>query len=97
MNEIKLRQLFQNLSDYSSVVRIDGTPHYTGDRYESVKVIKTISEDRFIELIHKSGLLNDDTYERLQDGRDYLMGVQPSELTVEDALEAFGFNRNGLH
>lgn len=34
--------------------------------------------------------------ERLNAGRHYLMGVQPNELTVEDALEAFGFNRNGI-
>ena len=34
--------------------------------------------------------------ERLQAGRHYLMGVQPSELTPESALEAFGFGRNGL-
>ena len=32
----------------------------------------------------------------LHNGRDYLMGVQPNELSVEDALEAFGFGRNGL-
>lgn len=34
---------------------------------------------------------------RLQNGRDYLMGVNPADLTVEDALEAFGFGRNGLN
>ena len=34
--------------------------------------------------------------ERLQNGRDYLMGVQSDKLTVEDALEAFGFGRNEL-
>lgn len=33
---------------------------------------------------------------RLQDGRYYLMGVESKKLTVEDALEAFGFGRNGL-
>jgi hypothetical protein len=34
--------------------------------------------------------------ERLNVGRHYLMGVDPSKLTVEDALEAFGFGKNGL-
>jgi hypothetical protein len=33
---------------------------------------------------------------RLNAGRDYLMSVSPSKLTVEDCLEAFGFGRNGL-
>ena len=33
---------------------------------------------------------------RLERGRDYLMGVNPADLTVEDALEAFGWQRNGL-
>jgi hypothetical protein len=28
--------------------------------------------------------------------RDYLMGVEPDKLTVEDALEALGFGRDGL-
>lgn len=34
--------------------------------------------------------------EQLQNGRNYLMSVNPKDLTVEDALEAFGFGRNGL-
>lgn len=34
--------------------------------------------------------------ERLQNGRDYLMQVNPSELTVEDCLVAFGWNENGF-
>lgn len=33
---------------------------------------------------------------QLNEGRRYLMGVKPSELNVEDALDAFGFGRNGL-
>jgi len=33
---------------------------------------------------------------QLENGRHYLMSVQPKDLTVEDALEAFGFGRNGL-
>jgi len=35
-------------------------------------------------------------YGRLQEGREYLMSVASDEVTVEDALEAFGFGRNGL-
>ncbi len=31
----------------------------------------------------------------LNAGRHYLMSVDPDNLTVEDALEAFGFDRNG--
>lgn len=34
--------------------------------------------------------------QRLENGRCYLMGVKPSELTAEDALEAFGYGRNGF-
>jgi hypothetical protein len=34
--------------------------------------------------------------ESLSNGRHYLMGVRSEDLTVEDALEAFGFGRNGL-
>lgn len=33
---------------------------------------------------------------RLDSGRIYLMSVKRSELTAEDALEAFGFSRDGL-
>ena len=33
---------------------------------------------------------------RINDCRHYLMGVLPENLTVEDALEALGFQRNGL-
>lgn len=32
----------------------------------------------------------------LYDGRHYLMGVEPDEITVENSLESFGFGRNGL-
>lgn len=28
--------------------------------------------------------------------RDYLMQVKPSDITVEDTLEALGYGRNGL-
>lgn len=33
---------------------------------------------------------------RMSEGRHYLMGVAAMDLTVDDALEAFGFGRNGL-
>lgn len=33
---------------------------------------------------------------QLQNGRHYLMSVQPINLTVESALEAFGFGRDGM-
>ncbi len=34
--------------------------------------------------------------EKLNNGRDYLMQINPKDLTVEDALESFGFGKNGL-
>ena len=34
---------------------------------------------------------------QLNNGRDYLMQVEPSDIDVSDALEAFGFGRNGLN
>lgn len=33
--------------------------------------------------------------DQLNSGRDYLMTVSPDDLTVEDALEAFGFSVTG--
>lgn len=33
---------------------------------------------------------------RLENGRHYLMGVPVSKITAEDALEAFGWTRNGM-
>ena len=38
-----------------------------------------------------------DLSKNLSDGRDYLMQVEPDEITVENSLEAFGFGRNGLN
>lgn len=29
--------------------------------------------------------------------RDYLMGIDPKDLTVEDALEALGYGRDGIN
>jgi hypothetical protein len=37
-----------------------------------------------------------DLSDRLNNGRSYLMEVEPKKLTVEDCLDAFGFGRNGL-
>ncbi len=36
------------------------------------------------------------SHQRLQNGRDYLMQVEPNDITVEDSLKSFGFGRNGL-
>jgi len=33
---------------------------------------------------------------RLVDGRYYLMSVDPAQITAQDALEAFGFGRDGM-
>lgn len=35
-------------------------------------------------------------HDQLSEGRHYLMGVDEDKITVEDALESFGFGRNGL-
>lgn len=37
-----------------------------------------------------------DLAKKLQEGRHYLMGVPSDEITVPDALEAFGFGRDGM-
>jgi hypothetical protein len=39
----------------------------------------------------------DDLCEWLNKGRDYLMTVNPSKITPEDALKAFGFDQTGHH
>lgn len=39
----------------------------------------------------------DKLQDRLSSGRDYLMGVEPEFLSAEDALESFGYGRNGLN
>ena len=38
---------------------------------------------------------NQDLRAKIEECRHYLMGVRPSDLTVEDALESLGFNRSG--
>lgn len=49
----------------------------------------------FINPIMFKADLVEDLGDRLNDGRNYLMQVDPSRITVEDTLEAFGYNKNG--
>ena len=49
--------------------------------------------ERKIELLESEA---DEYARRLSSGRDYLMQVQPEDLTVGDCLEAFGWNKNGI-
>jgi hypothetical protein len=54
---------------------------------------KTMNEkeiERLKDMVHE---LSD----RLNNGRNYLMSVDSDKITVEDALEAFGYGRNGLN
>lgn len=46
--------------------------------------------------LREQRIYTDSLNDRLNAGRYYLMSVQPSKITVEDALYAFGFTRNGL-
>lgn len=55
------------------------------------KAIEILENDRKYEE-RSNELLN-----RLNTGRDYLMTTSNEDLLVEDALEAFGFGRNGLN
>ena len=48
------------------------------------------------ELLNQSLNVQGDENKQLENGRDYLMQVLPSEITIDDTLEAFGFGRNGL-
>lgn len=60
MNEQELRQLFQNLSDECKIVKTDGTPYNSYDKFEStksLKIIKMMTEDRFIETLKQAKLL----------------------------------------
>ncbi len=46
---------------------------------------------------HDKNILDyENSHERLQKGRDYLMQIEFDKITVEDSLEAFGFGRDGL-
>ena len=38
---------------------------------------------------------NDKLCERLRAGRDYLMSVEPDQITISDCFEAFGFGSDG--
>jgi hypothetical protein len=63
------------------------------------------SSPRSIEIFKKAGAespkieenLFNDPQDRLDKGRDYLMQVQPKDLTIEDCLAAFGWNENNIH
>ena len=68
--------------------------------------LKLVEENRFTENHWKdivkavednwSASEENDSHKRLDAGRHYLMGVNVADLSVQDALEAFGFGRNGL-
>ena len=60
--------------------------------------LPTVLKDRD-RLVAKNAELKENIVKmsnQLEGGRDYLMTVLPQELTVSDALESFGFGRNGL-
>lgn len=48
------------------------------------------------EAVRENMIIARTALDKLDKGRDYLMTIQPDELTVEDALEAFGFGRDGM-
>jgi 5-enolpyruvylshikimate-3-phosphate synthase len=54
-----------------------------------------ISDLRMKEIARLRAIVHE-LNQRLEQGRHYLMGVNPSKLTVEDALEAFGYDRCGF-
>ena len=56
---------------------------------------KPQGSDIFYKAAERIDFLENKT-DQLSAGRDYLMTVQADEITIEDALEAFGFGRNGL-
>jgi len=81
-------------------------PFVTNERIEQAKEENALLVD---EVERQKGLFNEeknyhqrtanhllDANDKLKEGRHYLMGVGPIDLTVEDCLEAFGFGRNGL-
>lgn len=49
------------------------------------------------ELLERSDSFYRESHDHRYDCRDYLMAVDPNDLTVEDCLEALGFGRNGLN
>lgn len=54
------------------------------------------SKKELLEIIANLNYEINDLHTKLEKGRHYLMSVQSNEVTVEDALEGFGFGRNGL-
>ena len=57
--------------------------------------IVSLNEKQHNHLNEQSALI-DELDARLEKGRNYLMQIGNDKITVEDALEAFGFGRNGL-
>lgn len=75
-----------------------GSHHVT----KSSKQLKK-EEDDFIESIEEEldkvkalNFLLDEAARFRVECRNYLMGVDPEDLNVEDCLEALGYGRNGL-
>ena len=68
------------------------------DAMGAVEDLRAIEQELDDICLEKERLENQlaELNKRLEDGRSYLMQVKPSELKVEDALESFGFGRNGL-
>ena len=73
--------------------------NYTTFGEEWKKKATSLSKKELIDLVSKIGKENEEL-ERAADHRnncrDYLMGVYPKDLTVEDCLENLGYGRNGL-
>lgn len=98
LNDLVLNALMCRLTLYTMADPTE--PDYDPERLkrilegtEPVKNKVTDLEDQVRELSEKIAELN----ERMTEGRSYLMSVEPEELTVEDALESFGYGRNGLN
>ena len=54
-----------------------------------------ISDTRMKEIVRLRAIVRE-LNQRLEQGRHYLMGVRPNEITVEDALLAFGYDKSGF-
>jgi hypothetical protein len=70
--------------------------HYTALYVANVEQFEKIKKELNSKSEPDYKQLFEEIAQRLDDGRHYLMGVDPKKLTVEDALEAFGYNRNGF-
>ena len=73
--------------------------NYTPYGEEWKKEIGKLPKKVIIEMFSKTGF--DKMYlaeaaEHRTNCRNYLMGVLPEDLTVEDCLEQLGYSRNGL-